>query len=179
MLAVSNLSKQFPGADAPLFRNLSFTVNSGERVALIGPNGCGKTTLLRVILGEIRADGGGVIFNPPDLRIGYLPQGLELPDATPLHDALFPQAAALRAAEPEVERLAEAIAVTPNGDLGALMDAYARRARTAGIPQSPDRFGRARAHPGRAGPGRRAAGYAGREPVRRAKNAVWDWLRCC
>jgi ATP-binding cassette subfamily F protein 3 len=125
MLAVSNISKQFPGADAPLFVNLSFTVNSGERVALIGPNGCGKTTLLRAILGEIRADGGGVIFNPPDLRIGYLPQGLELPDDTPLHDALFPQAAALRAAERDLERLAEAMAATTNGDLGALMDAYA------------------------------------------------------
>jgi ATP-binding cassette subfamily F protein 3 len=125
MLAVSNISKQFPGADAPLFLNLSFTVNPGERVALIGPNGCGKTTLLRVILGEIRPDGGGVIFNPPDLRIGYLPQGLELPDETPLHDALFPQAAALRAAERDVERLAEAMAATANGDLSALMDAYA------------------------------------------------------
>jgi ATP-binding cassette subfamily F protein 3 len=125
MLAVSNVSKRFPGADAPLFVNLSFTVNPGERVALIGPNGCGKTTLLRVILGEIRADGGGVIFSPPDLRIGYLPQGLELPDETPLHDALFPQAAALRAAERDVERLADAMAATTNGDLGALMDAYA------------------------------------------------------
>jgi ATP-binding cassette subfamily F protein 3 len=125
MLAVSNISKQFPGADAPLFLNVSFTVNPGERVALIGPNGCGKTTLLRVILGEIRADGGGVIFSPPDLRIGYLPQGLELSDATPLDDALFPQAAALRAAERDVERLAEAMAATTNGDLGVLMDAYA------------------------------------------------------
>ncbi len=121
MLAVSNVSKQFPGADAPLFRNISFTVSPGERVALIGPNGCGKTTLLRVILGETGADGGGVIFNPPDLRIGYLPQGLDMPEVTPLHDALFP---ALRAVESEVEHLAEAMATT-GGDLRALLDAYA------------------------------------------------------
>jgi ATP-binding cassette subfamily F protein 3 len=124
MLAVSNVSKQFPGAAAPLFHNLSFTVNPGERVGLIGPNGCGKTTLLRVILGDVSADTGGVIFSPPDLRIGYLPQGLDVPDETPLEDALFPQATALRAAERDVERLAEAMA-SANGDLGALIDAYA------------------------------------------------------
>jgi ATP-binding cassette subfamily F protein 3 len=125
MLAVSNVSKQFPGADAPLFQNVSFTVNPGERVGLIGPNGCGKTTLLRVILGEIATDSGSILLNPPSLRIGYLPQGLDVPGETPLHDTLFPQAAELRAAEAEVERLAEAMANTPNGHLNVLMDAYA------------------------------------------------------
>jgi ATP-binding cassette subfamily F protein 3 len=125
MLAVSNVSKRFPGAEAPLFQNVSFTVNPGERVGLIGPNGCGKTTLLRVILGEIPANSGGVIFSPPDLRIGYLPQGLDVPDETPLYDTLFPQAADLRAAEAEVERLAEAMASATNGDLNPLMGAYA------------------------------------------------------
>ena len=125
MLTVSNISKRFPGAEALLFQNVSFTVNPGERVGLIGPNGCGKTTLLRVILGELSADSGGVIFNPPDLRIGYLPQGLDVPDDTPLYDALFPQAAALRAAEADVERLAEAMAATTNGSLDAIMTAYA------------------------------------------------------
>ena len=125
MLTVSNLSKQFPGADEPLLKAISFTVNAGERVGLIGPNGCGKTTLLRIILGELLADEGSVIVNPPHLRIGYLPQGLDVPEDTPLRDALFPQAAELRAAEAEVERLAAALSAAANGPTNALLAAYA------------------------------------------------------
>jgi ATP-binding cassette, subfamily F, member 3 len=123
MLAVSNLAKRFPGADAPLFQHVSFTVNPGERVGLIGPNGCGKTTLLRVILGQTPADSGSVLFTPPDLRVGYLPQGLDVPDDTPIHDVLFARAAELRALEVEVEELAGAMA-TANGNLDAVLAAY-------------------------------------------------------
>jgi ATP-binding cassette subfamily F protein 3 len=124
MLTVSNLTVRFPGASAPLFQNVSFTVNPGARVGLIGPNGCGKTTLLRAILGDIRAESGGALFNPPDLRVGYLPQGLDAPEDTPLRDVLFPRAAELRAVETDVERLAAAMG-TANGDLGDMMAAYA------------------------------------------------------
>lgn len=123
MLTVSNLSRRFPGAEDYLFQGVSFTVNAGERVGIVGPNGCGKTTLLRVILGDEPANSGGVLFNPPDLRVGYLPQGLVVPDDTPLVDVLFPHAAELRAAEAEVERLAEAMAVA-NGDFDDIMLAY-------------------------------------------------------
>ncbi|MCD4684742.1 MAG: ATP-binding cassette domain-containing protein [Anaerolineae bacterium] len=123
MLAVSNLAKRFPGADAPLFHHVSFTVNPGERVGLIGPNGCGKTTLLRVILGHTPADNGGVLFAPPVLRVGYLPQGLAVPDDTPIRDVLFPRAAELCAVEDEVERLAVAMSAA-NGNLDDVMAQY-------------------------------------------------------
>ncbi|MBI5960193.1 MAG: ABC-F family ATP-binding cassette domain-containing protein [Chloroflexi bacterium] len=126
MLTVSNISKRFPGADEPILKNISFTVNPGERVGLIGPNGGGKTTLIRVIVGHDPADSGSVIFNPPHLRVGYLPQGLDVPGETPLHDVLFPGAAELRAAEAEVERLAEALSGASNGQIGALMTAYSQ-----------------------------------------------------
>jgi ATP-binding cassette, subfamily F, member 3 len=123
MLSVSNLSLRFPGAEAPLFNRVSFTISAGERVGLIGPNGCGKTTLLRIIIGEIAADSGSVQRIPPDLRVGYLAQGLPAPDAVPLGDVLFPRAADRRAAEAEVERLAAALA-SASGDLSALAPAY-------------------------------------------------------
>ncbi|MEB2287439.1 MAG: ABC-F family ATP-binding cassette domain-containing protein [Anaerolineae bacterium] len=123
MLSVSNLSKRFPGAEAFLFTGVSFTVNGGERVGLIGPNGCGKTTLLRIIIGEIAADSGSVQRTPSGLRVGYLAQGLPAPDETPLRDALFSRAAELRAAETEVERLAAAL-VNAGDDLKILAPAY-------------------------------------------------------
>jgi ATP-binding cassette subfamily F protein 3 len=124
MLTVSNISKQFPGADAPILQAISFTVNPGERVGLIGPNGSGKTTLIRIIVGQESADSGSVILNPPRLRIGYLPQGLDVPADTPLRDVLFPHAAELRDAEAEVERLAAVLSGATNGQLPALMEAY-------------------------------------------------------
>jgi ATP-binding cassette subfamily F protein 3 len=123
MLTVSNLSKQFPGADEPVLKNVTFSVNPGERVGLVGPNGSGKTTLLRIIMGEIVPDGGSVQFTPSDLRVGYLAQGLEVPDDTPLSDVIDPHTAALRHAEAEVERLAATMA--GDGDLDRIMADYA------------------------------------------------------
>jgi len=123
MLAVSNISKRFPGADEPVLKNVSFTVNGGERVGLIGPNGSGKTTLLRIITGELAPDGGSVQFIPAGLRIGYLPQGLAVPDETPMQDVLFPHASALHHAEAEIEWLAQALAGS-DSQVDNLMNAY-------------------------------------------------------
>jgi ATP-binding cassette subfamily F protein 3 len=120
MLTVSNLAKRFPGALAPLFHDISFTVNPGERVGLVGPNGCGKSTLINVILGQTSADHGSVTFAPPNLRIGYLAQGITASDSSPIRDVLYPQLKLLAQAEADVERLA--------GDLGhdpAIEQAYA------------------------------------------------------
>ena len=66
MLQVSNLSKSF--GDNLIFEKVSFTVNRGQRVALIGPNGCGKTTLLKIILGQIRPDAGSAWLSPASVR---------------------------------------------------------------------------------------------------------------
>lgn len=81
MLRVINLSKSFGGQT--VLHNVSFTVNSDQRVGLIGSNGCGKTTLLRIIVGQEKPDTGSVQLSPPNLRIGYLAQALEYtPEAT-------------------------------------------------------------------------------------------------
>ena len=56
--------------------DISFVVNRGERVGLIGPNGCGKTTLLRIIIGIEPPDAGHVLLE--SATMGYLPQGIDL-----------------------------------------------------------------------------------------------------
>lgn len=84
-LQLDNLSKSW--GDQPLFEGLSFTINQGEKVALIAKNGAGKTTLMNIIFGQEVADNGNVIFNN-DIRIGYLRQLPELnPDETILEAA--------------------------------------------------------------------------------------------
>jgi ATP-binding cassette subfamily F protein 3 len=124
MLTVSSVSKRFPGAETPILKDISFTVNAGERVGLIGPNGAGKTTLLHIITGDLEPDSGSVHLSPPDLRIGYLAQGLDAPPDATVRAVLLPQEAALHAAEGEVERLATALAHA-NGDYAALSASYA------------------------------------------------------
>ncbi|OGU39040.1 MAG: hypothetical protein A2X61_00895 [Ignavibacteria bacterium GWB2_35_12] len=71
MLIVSNLSIHF--ANRYLFDGITFSVNPGDRIGLIGRNGSGKTTLLNIIAGLQQAE-EGTIIKPKEYRIGYLPQ---------------------------------------------------------------------------------------------------------
>lgn len=73
MIQVSNLSKSY--GRQVVFDDVTFTVNPGERIGLVGRNGHGKTTLLKMITGEERPDSGSVSV-PADYRIGYLSQHL-------------------------------------------------------------------------------------------------------
>ena len=81
MLQVSDLSKAY--AAHIVLDRVSFTLNAGDRVGLVGPNGCGKTTLLRILAGLEKPDRGSVSATRPDLRTGYLPQAMIYqPEAT-------------------------------------------------------------------------------------------------
>ncbi len=64
-----------------LFADASFGLSDDDRVGVVGPNGVGKTTLLRIIAGDRPPDAGNVIPRS-GLRVGWLPQELDLPDAT-------------------------------------------------------------------------------------------------
>src|SRR6267143_944182 len=65
------------GADAILER-VSLAVTTGSRIGVVGPNGRGKTTLLRALAGLEPLDGGSITRNPATLRVGYLPQERDL-----------------------------------------------------------------------------------------------------
>ena len=80
LISCQELSKSF-GA-RPLFEGLSFGLFEGERTGLIGPNGTGKSTLLRILAGLDTPDSGGLAPRR-GLRIGYLPQQDRVDDAPP------------------------------------------------------------------------------------------------
>ena len=70
---VEKLGKKFDGADKPLFSNLSLMVEAGEKIAIIGPNGIGKTTLLRLLAGDLPPT-FGKIKCAEKAKLGYFAQ---------------------------------------------------------------------------------------------------------
>ena len=85
-----NLSKGF-SSGKPLFRELTFDIKRGERWAILGPNGCGKTTLLRCLLHQLQPDSGRAIQGQ-GLNIGYFDQQLHvLDDSMQVVDAIRPK----------------------------------------------------------------------------------------
>ena len=99
ILNAQGVSKRF-GA-TPLFENISFAVNEGDRIGLIGPNGAGKSTLLAVLAGEIEPDTGEVSIRRR-ARIGYVKQISEYAKGSTVRSVL--EAALEGAAVPANER---------------------------------------------------------------------------
>lgn len=86
MLQVDQLTKSF--GDRVLFSDLSFSIERGQKVGLIAPNGTGKSTLMRILLGLEPQDSGTVIYER-DLRRAYLPQLPELTQQGTILEACF------------------------------------------------------------------------------------------
>lgn len=88
MLIVKNLEKSFDGNI--IFRNLNFSIQDGEKVAVVGLNGAGKSTLFRILLNQIDYDSGEFYMgNSP--RVGWMPQTIDelnLPDDVIVYDFL-------------------------------------------------------------------------------------------
>jgi ATP-binding cassette subfamily F protein 3 len=120
MLAAHHLSKSY-GIHSVL-QDITFNVNPGERVGLIGPNGCGKTTLLRILVGLEMPDSGKVAVTRPDLRIGYLSQGFEFPPDLSIAEVCTLQPAPMD--QSQITDLAASLAADPSDrDLQAQYDA--------------------------------------------------------
>ncbi|MBO7762310.1 MAG: ABC-F family ATP-binding cassette domain-containing protein, partial [Clostridia bacterium] len=116
-------------------RDVSFSVNEGDRLGIIGSNGAGKTSLLRVLTGEYEADSGSV-FIARDCTVGYLSQNTALTartDRTTLFSYLLEAFDDVLAIEESILSLEAELAATPTGDAAriaalsaALEDAHRR-----------------------------------------------------
>jgi len=72
-VTVEKLCFTYPGSDQPVFKDLDLNIEAEERVAIIGPNGVGKTTLMRCLAGELRPSSGRIVW-VENAQVGYMPQ---------------------------------------------------------------------------------------------------------
>ncbi len=80
-LQIENISKSY--GPKVLFENIGFNINEGDKIALIAPNGTGKTSLMRILAGKDKSDSGGKILFLKDIKIAFLEQEYDFdPDKT-------------------------------------------------------------------------------------------------
>lgn len=144
VLTVQGLKKAF-GGNAVL-KDVSFTLQNGQRMGLVGVNGCGKTTLLRILAGKEREDEGTVSLLK-GLRVGYMEQQFSLtPGRTvfeemqAVYEPVFALEERLRAIEKEMESARDEAALRRLGDTYARLsdqfeksDGYAWRSLIQGV----------------------------------------------
>jgi ATP-binding cassette, subfamily F, member 3 len=98
----------------PILQDISFSINNTERVGLIGPNGCGKTTLMRILAGLELPDSGSVVSTRPSLRIGYLAQGMDFDGEQTIKATLSLNTVSEAELEAEITSLASALSTNSN-----------------------------------------------------------------
>jgi ATP-binding cassette subfamily F protein 3 len=121
LITANSLSKSF--GDFDLFSGISFSVAKGARMALVGPNGVGKTTLLRILVGEDEAS-SGTIGCARGVRIGYLPQEADFEMDGTLWECCQAVFADIQRQQDELHRL-EALMADP-ARAGDVMERYGK-----------------------------------------------------
>ena len=129
-ISVSNLVKEFE-VGHKILDGLTFQVDTGERVGLLGPNGCGKTTLLRILTGVMDYDEGDVVI-APGKRMGLISQIPVYPAGYTVEDVLATAFEPLREMEREMAALAEQMGEGTNPALLARYDKLTAAFEAAG-----------------------------------------------
>ncbi|WP_409014260.1 ATP-binding cassette domain-containing protein [Dyadobacter sp. NIV53] len=115
-LSAENIAKSF--GDQWLFKNISFGISRGDKIALIGTNGTGKTTFLNILTGKLPSDEGGVSVRK-DIRVGYLDQSPAFDDTQAVLEVIFSSNNPVAQA---VKRYEHAIETDNHDELSAVME---------------------------------------------------------
>ena len=100
-LQIENISKAY--GPKILFEHIGFNINEGDKIALIAPNGTGKTSLLRILAGEDKSDSGGRILFLKDIRIAFLKQEYDFDPALTVEEQVRRSSARMTASFHEDE----------------------------------------------------------------------------
>ena len=107
IVVANQLAKSYGAQD--IFRDVSLHIARGDKIALVGPNGVGKTTLLRIIAG-LETPTAGQVHRARNLRIGYLPQEAQLSSERTLYEEMLTVFANLQAQQAELRHLEQQMA---------------------------------------------------------------------
>ncbi len=107
MISIQNLKVEFSAR--PLFDNINYVINKNDRIALVGKNGAGKSTMLKIIAG-LQAPTGGSVSKPSDVTIGYLPQQMRLVDDCTLREEAAKAFDHVKELDREIDAINEEIA---------------------------------------------------------------------
>lgn len=102
MISIQNLHVEF--SSKPLLDDISFVINKKDKIALVGKNGAGKSTMLKIIAG-IQQPTGGTVAMPSETTVGYLPQQMRIADETTVLAEVSKAFDHVRALEQELDRL--------------------------------------------------------------------------
>ena len=120
-LTISNISKSF--GFHQVLNQVSLTLNAGERIGLVGANGVGKSTLLKIVVGEFEVDSGAVMV-APGAKVGYLPQAAAGFEGKTLADLIDDSMSYLRDLEARMRALEQQMTAATGDALAAIMAEY-------------------------------------------------------
>ena len=121
LLTVRGLTKSYGAIQ--VLQAISFVVNPGDRVGLVGPNGVGKSTLLRLLMGQEEADAGSFAV-APSIEPGYLPQSTPEFYGRSIQDLLLEAVGHLRQLEEQMRRLESEMSAADEARLPHLLEEY-------------------------------------------------------
>lgn len=121
ILSVLNISKSYGAEDT--LQNISFVLNASQHAGLVGANGVGKSTLLKIIIGEVEPTGGKVRI-PEEIEVGYLPQAILDFGGHTIDDLIYEAQGDLREIEGRLRYLEKEMSQAEGDELEAILVEY-------------------------------------------------------